>query len=123
MVFSDGMPGRMVRDCEYDTSLDGYDAIGVMLGINDLIHYYSVDMIVKQMKIFLDSLEHPFLILMSVPIMKDACKELNDAYKKMGYPYIELDALDFSFDGIHLSEKGHKQLADMVVSQIGGLTL
>ena len=36
---------------------------------------------------------------------------LNEAYKKMNVHCIDCNPLNMSFDGVHLSEKGHKEFA------------
>lgn len=36
--------------------------------------------------------------------------KLNEAYKVIGVPCLDCNPLDMSFDGVHLSEKGHKEL-------------
>ena len=37
--------------------------------------------------------------------------KLNEAYKVMELPCLDCNPLNMSFDGVHLSEKGHKELA------------
>lgn len=41
---------------------------------------------------------------------RDESMKLNEAYKVMGVPCLDCNPLDMSFDGVHLSEKGHKEL-------------
>lgn len=41
---------------------------------------------------------------------RDESMKLNEAYKVIGVPCLDCNPLDMSFDGVHLSEKGHKEL-------------
>lgn len=50
IFFEDAINGRLLRDVKEDTfDLDSIDLFCVMLGSNDLIHYYDVDQILSFM--------------------------------------------------------------------------
>ena len=94
IFFEDAINGRLLRDVKEDTfDLDLIDLFCVMLGSNDLIHYYDVDQILSFMHELIDSKG----ILMQPNMV-------------MGVPCLDCNPLDMSFDGVHLSEKGHKEL-------------
>ena len=64
----------------------------------------------------IDSIDTDKVMILCPPIIQiDGFKEesirLNEAYKKMNVHCIDCNPLNMSFDGVHLSEKGHKELA------------
>ena len=85
MFFEDAINGRLLRDVKEDT----FDV---------------------------DSMDKRKLLILCPPILqfdefRDESMKLNEAYKVMGLPCLDCNPLNMSFDGVHLSEKGHKELA------------
>ena len=117
MFFEDAIHGRLLRDVKEDIfDLDSIDLFCVMLGSNDLMHYYDVDQILSFMHEFIDSMDKRKVLILCPPILqfdelRDESMKLNEAYKTMGVPCLDCNPLNMSFDGVHLSEKGHKELA------------
>lgn len=117
MFFEDSLNGRLLRDVKDDTfDLASIDLFCVMLGSNDLIHYYDVDSIVSFMHDLIDSIETDKVMILCPPILqidefKEASIRLNEAYKKMKVHCIDCNPLNMCFDGVHLSENGHKEFA------------
>lgn len=117
MFFEDSLNGRLLHDVKDETfNLASIDLFCIMLGSNDLMHYYDVDQIVSFMYELIDSLDTNKVMILCPPILQiDVFEEvsirLNEAYKKMKVHCIDCNPLNMSFDGVHLSEKGHKELA------------
>ena len=117
MFFEDAFNGRLLRDVKEDTfDVDSMDLFCIMLGSNDLMHYYDVDQILSFMHEFIDSMDTDKVLIICPPILqivgfRDESIKLNEAYKAMGVPCLDCNPLNMSFDGVHLSEKGHKELA------------
>lgn len=98
IFFEDAINGRLLRDVKEDTfNLDSIDLFCVMLGSNDLI------------------LCPPIL---QFDEFRDESMKLNEAYKVMGVPCLDCNPLDMSFDGVHLSEKGHKELGVKIAEYV-----
>lgn len=58
MFFEDSLNGRLLRDVKDETyDLASIDLFCVMLGSNDLMHYYDVDQIVSIMHELIDSID------------------------------------------------------------------
>ena len=116
IFFEDAINGRLLRDVKEDTfDLDSIDLFCVMLGSNDLIHYYDVEQILSFMHELIDSMDKRKVLILCPPILQiDAFRnesiELNEEYKAMGVSCLDCNPLDMSFDGVHLSKKGHKEL-------------
>lgn len=88
MFFEDSLNGRLLRDVKDETyDLASIDLFCIMLGSNDLMHYYDVDQIVSFMHDLIDSIDTDKVMILCPPI------------------------INMSFDGVHLSEKGHKEFA------------
>lgn len=117
MFFEDGQNGRLLRDVKDDSfDVDSIDLFSVMLGSNDLIHYYEVDEIVGFMQTLIDKIDKNKVLILCPPVLKDSLfynesLQLNEAYNHLGVKCIDANPLDMSFDCVHLSEKGHKELA------------
>lgn len=117
MFFEDGQNGRLLRDVKDDSfDVDSIDLFCVMLGSNDLIHYYAVDEIVGFMQTLIDKIDKNKVLILCPPVLKDSLfynesLQLNEAYNHLGVKCIDANPLDMSFDCVHLSEKGHKELA------------
>lgn len=117
MFFEDGQNGRLLRDVKDDSfDVNSIDLFSVMLGSNDLIHYYAVDEIVGFMQTLIDKIDKNKVLILCPPVLKDSLfynesLQLNEAYNHLGVKCIDANPLDMSFDCVHLSEKGHKELA------------
>ena len=117
MFFEDALNGRLLRDVKEDTfNVDSMDLFCIMLGSNDLMHYYDVDQILSFMHEFIASINKCKMLILCPPILqfdefRDESMKLNEAYKVMELPCLDCNPLNMSFDGVHLSEKGHKELA------------
>lgn len=117
MFFEDGQNGRLLRDVKDDSfDVNSIDLFCVMLGSNDLIHYYEVDEIVGFMQTLIDKIDKNKVLILCPPVLKDSLfynesLQLNEAYNHLGVKCIDANPLDMSFDCVHLSEKGHKELA------------
>lgn len=129
IFFEDAINGRLLRDVKEDTfDLDLIDLFCVMLGFNDLIHYYDVEQIHSFMHELIDSMDKRKLLILCPPILqfdefRDESMKLNEAYKVMGVPCLDCNPLDMSFDGVHLSEKGHKELGTKIAGYMKRLEL
>lgn len=117
MFFEDALNGRLLHDVKDETyDLANIDLFCIMLGSNDLMHYYDVNQIISFMHELIDSLDIDKVMILCPPILqidvfKEASIQLNEAYKEMKVPCLDCNPLNMSFDGVHLSEKGHKELA------------
>lgn len=117
MFFEDGQNGRLLRDVKDDSfDVNSIDLFSVMLGSNDLIHYYEVDEIVGFMQTLIDKIDKNKVLILCPLVLKDSLfynesLQLNEAYNHLGVKCIDANPLDMSFDCVHLSEKGHKELA------------
>ena len=71
IFFEDSINGRLLRDVKEDTfDLDSMDLICIMLGSNDLIHYYDVDQILSFMHELIDSMDKRKLLILCPPILQ-----------------------------------------------------
>lgn len=71
IFFEDAINGRLLRDVKEDTfDLDSIDLFCVMLGSNDLIHYYDVDQILSFMHELIDSMDKRKLLILCPPILQ-----------------------------------------------------
>ena len=108
IFFEDAINGRLLRDVKEDTfDLDLIDLFCVMLGSNDLIHYYDVEQIHSFMHELIDSMDKRKLLILCPPILQ--FDEFRDESMK--------------FDGVHLSEKGHKELGTKIAGYMKRLEL
>ena len=76
----------------------------------------------------IDSMDKRKLLILCPPILqfdefRDESMKLNEAYKVMGVPCLDCNPLDMSFDGVHLSEKGHKELGTKIAEYMKRLEL
>lgn len=117
------------------------DMLGIMLGSNDYINMFepSPKEVISRMENALDKISDGFptlkLLLMAPPVLKtsNVCymqkydttdKSLSKAYmelaEKKGIPFFDTAAepLGISYDGVHLSEDGHRQLAHRIADHI-----
>ena len=126
MFFEDGQNGRLLRDVKDDSfDVNSIDLFSVMLGSNDLIHYYEVDEIVGFMQTLIDKIDKNKVLILCPPVLKDSLfynesLQLNEAYNHLGVKCIDANPLDMSFDCVHLSEKGHKELALRIAEYLKG---
>lgn len=124
MFFENSQNGRLLRDVKDDIfELDSIDLFCVMLGSNDIIHYYKVDDIIFFMRTPIDKIDKDKVLIVCPPVLKDSpfyneSVQLNEAYKHIGVKCIDGNPLDMSFDCVHLSENGHKELALKIAEYI-----
>ena len=122
-----GMNGREIP--RYPVKFESADLLLIMLGTNDLLQGNSPEQVQERMKKFLDSIDfdRSKILLITPPPMKlgvwvpdaalvDASKALS--YQKLGVRSIGPWDLPMCFDGIHLTEEGHKQLAEYIEKAI-----
>ena len=107
------------------------DLLIIMLGTNDLLQGHSVETVAKRMESFLKSIgpEISSLLLVAPPPMKlgswvsetsltEASKKLAQAYqalsRQLGVWFADAGEwnLSLAFDGVHLTEEGHRALAE-----------
>ena len=122
-----GSNGRQIP--RTGTTLPDCDLLLVMLGTNDLLSGTAPKEAAAQMEGFLRAcLPHRRILLVTPPPMKrgawvgdealvQASRELAAEYellaKKLGIPYADTRNwnIDLAFDGIHFTEKGHRDFA------------
>lgn len=116
-----GMNGREIP--RYPVKFDPADLLLIMLGTNDLLQGNSPEQVRARMARFVDSIEFDKskTLLITPPPMKlgawvpnqalvDASKALD--YHGLGVRCVGPWELPLCFDGAHLSEEGHQQLAE-----------
>jgi len=138
-ILNSGENGRCipVRDSETErflrliASLEPIDFILVMLGTNDLLQGVEVADAADRMESFLQKLplKRKQIILVAPPAMKEGAwvtdlllvgqsMELGKAYcelsKKLEIQYVDATEweTELTFDGVHLSEAGHRRFAE-----------
>ena len=116
------------------------DLLIIMLGTNDLLQGNSVMAIVNRMEAFLGQipLNHANILLLAPPSLKAgewvASRELVDASDKLNKAYMSLAArlgvrfedtgkwnLSIAFDGVHLTQEGHRAFAEHLRQYLGGM--
>lgn len=142
-IFNDGINGRSIADVifRYDLLRDSLlrqkpDLLILFLGSNDILMDGMTDAaaIQNRMERLLVKLRADFknlpVFLLSPPAIRipgpfmDTVSGLSDFYQvlsqKYGTDFLSLTklSLPLSHDGVHLTEDGHKQLAELVVSLI-----
>ena len=118
------------------TTLPDCDLFVVMLGTNDLLSGASAKEAAARMEDFLHSLlPHRRILLLAPPPMKrgawvddealvQTSRELAAAYeslaKKLGIPFADTRNwnIDLTFDGVHFTEKGHRDFARQLSSHL-----
>lgn len=107
------------------------DMLIVMLGTNDLLQGKTVSQIVNRMDYFLSQidLDVSCILLLAPPVLKlgawvdslemvNASVKLNIAYKQLaedlGIQFVDTEGwnLSLAFDGVHLTQEGHRALAN-----------
>ena len=107
------------------------DLLIVMLGTNDLLQGNSFEAIEKRMEVFLRqiSMNSCQILLVAPPILQpgewvasrgliEASKVLNETYRKLanglGVGFVDAGEwnLPLAFDGVHLTQEGHRAFAD-----------
>ena len=122
-----GMNGREIP--RYPVKFDPADLLLIMLGTNDLLQGNSPEQVRERMARFLDSIDFDKskILLINPPPMKlgawvpspalaDASKALN--YQDLGVRCVGPWDLPLCFDGVHLTEEGHKMLAEHICEAI-----
>ena len=122
-----GMNGREIP--QRPVRFDATDLLLIMLGTNDLLQGNSPEQVRERMQKFLDSIEFEKskILLITPPPMKlgawvpdtalvDASKALS--YQNLGVRCVGPWALPMCFDGVHLTEEGHQQLAEHIAKAI-----
>jgi lysophospholipase L1-like esterase len=106
------------------------DCLIIMLGTNDLLQGNDAATVANRMKVFLRKIDFPSrkILLIAPPGLKlgewvdsailiDASKELHKAYQRlaesMGMNFVNAGEWnpEIAFDGVHLTEEGHRTLA------------
>lgn len=73
MFFENSQNGRLLRDVKDDIfELDSIDLFCVMLGSNDIIHYYKVDDIIFFMHTLIDKIDKDKVLIVCPPVLKDS---------------------------------------------------
>ena len=142
-VFNDGVNGRSIADVifQYDLLRDSLlrqhpDLLMILLGSNDILMDGMTDVsaLGNRMDCLLAKLRKDFeslsILLLSPPSIRipgpfmDTVSGLSDFYQvlsqKYGTDYLSLTklSLPLSHDGVHLTEEGHRHLAEIAVSLI-----
>ncbi|MGN8859839.1 GDSL-type esterase/lipase family protein, partial [Catenibacterium mitsuokai] len=139
-VVNAGLNGRLAepRQFLYDVTLRQYAPIGlliIMLGTNNVDHLEPIDHIKVGLHVMLrralSKAEH--ILLLAPPYLRNdeeryqRSKELNKKLKVLADSFhadfidVEDVITELSFDGIHLTQKGHEQLGKTIVD--GSLTV
>ena len=131
-----GMNGRCIPKDGIDFA--DADLALIMLGSNDLLQGASVETVTARMERFLTSLDIARTVLLAPPEMKEGewvwktalirdSKALIESYKalaaRLGAKFIDTAGwdIDLTFDGVHLSEKGHRIFAEKLASALENL--
>lgn len=136
-VHNDGMNGREIPRNAYYFPKD-IDLLIVMLGTNDLLRGADPDTVSDRMEFFLMrlSIEKENILLIAPPPMQpgawvqnqsliNASLQLIKEYKilaqRLGIRFVDAGewGIPLSFDGVHISEKGHKIFAEGLLKEIG----
>ena len=122
--FTDALNGRMLRDVMNETwNFKNVDFVYIMLGSNDLMHYYSANQVLSFMRTLLHSIAKEQVVILCPPVLKIdmfemESKKLNALYKQLGYSFIDANPLPMSYDGVHLSQEGHRVFANKIYEHI-----
>ena len=122
-----GMNGREIP--RYPVKFEPAELLLIMLGTNDLLQGISPQQVRERMRKSLDTIEFDKskILLITPPLMKlgawvpdtalvDASKNLH--YQGLGVRCIGPWELPMCFDGVHLTEEGHVQLAEYIAQAI-----
>ena len=122
-----GMNGREIP--RHPVKFDPADLLLIMLGTNDLLQGNSSEQVRDRMARFLEYLDFDKskILLITPPLLKlgawvpdqalvEASKSLN--YEGLGVRCVGPWELSLCFDGVHLTEEGHAQLAEHLYREI-----
>ena len=143
-IMDDGMNGRQIpsSDMEYDVfreklrKLPEFDVFAVMLGTNDYLNMMEPDerIVAEKMGAFLTNVKfimqdigiNARILLIAPPQIKiiedprydttdgNFAKEYKKLSEELNCEFIDAGACPLAFDGVHLSEEGHKMLAELI---------
>lgn len=139
-VINCGLNGRRVPRNEQELSIEipvitrhlPFDAVTVMLGVNDVYNFVPVELAADNMRRFIEALKKSVsdsrIILIAPPLVRSPgnfeLRELSDCYEKIASE-LETDFVRFpagairaGFDGIHFSADGHAVLAELLSERI-----
>ncbi|MGM9946642.1 GNAT family N-acetyltransferase [Floccifex sp.] len=115
-----GINGRLLHDI-LDYVPTCYDLVLIMLGTNDLLQGRKVDDIVLEMKQYICHFKNAGIICPPVIKIKEfeqKSKELNEKYQEINCFCIPYQEVSLAYDGVHLSEEGHKQFGQYISEYI-----
>lgn len=139
-VINCGLNGRRVPRNKEERSVEipvitqhlPFDAVTVMLGVNDVYNYVPVEVVVDNMREFIEELKaaapEAKIILIAPPLVRSPgnyhLRELAAGYeelaKKLGTDFVSFPAgaVKAGFDGIHFSAEGHGTIAELLAEHI-----
>lgn len=109
-----------------------FDAVTVMLGVNDVYNYVPSEVVIDNMREFIEDLKaaapETEIILIAPPLVRSpgnyTLRELAAGYEKLseelGVDFVSFPAgvVKAGFDGIHFSSEGHSTIAELLAEHI-----
>lgn len=109
-----------------------FDAVTVMLGVNDVYNFVPEEVVIDNMREFIAELKSAApeakIILIAPPLVRSpgnyALRQLASGYEelagKLGVDFVSFPAgaVKAGFDGIHFSAAGHETIAELLAEHI-----